>query len=201
MIVDWTLTRGKPSIARDRTTWSFLTNNNKGKFSVELWCVVNQPIRCSISISLLVKFYHLKIWCQLNWFDFFYQSAGDMWKACLGQLSELQQQALKQALEVESWLRPQSWTRARYSRVSRFHKKPRENRVPPAEILALFCMKCAFILLTPPCHENWKVLILYRVKTNKHDKIHRDWQCATATTHLVFLYLDGDCGRWNRGGR
>lgn len=84
-----------------------------------------------------------------------------MWKACLGQLSELQQQALNQALEVESWLKPQSWTRAKYSSVCRSHKKPRENRVPPAEISCALLHEMRLYSVHPPLP--WKLKGSYSV--------------------------------------
>lgn len=84
-----------------------------------------------------------------------------MWKACLGQLSELQQQALNQALEVESWLKPQSWTRAKYSSVCRSHKKTaRKPRATSRDFLRSFAWN-APLFCSPPLP--WKLKGSYSV--------------------------------------
>lgn len=53
-----------------------------------------------------------------------------MWTACVGQLTELHQEALKQALQVESWLTSGTWPR--------HPQKPRVNCAQAAEISSVF---------------------------------------------------------------
>lgn len=90
--------------------------------------------------------------------------------------------------------------RVRDTQVCRFLTKTEREPRPTSRDFLSSLHEMHHILLTP-CHEYWKVMILYRVKTKQHDKIHRGGQCRTVTTHLVFLYLDGDCGRWNQEKR
>lgn len=76
-----------------------------------------QPIRSQYTHQFTRKILLFIDNMSIAWLNFFYQSAADMWKACLGQLSELQQDALQQALEAESWINLQPWTRARHPNV------------------------------------------------------------------------------------
>lgn len=124
-----------------------------------------------------------------------------MWKACLGQLSELQQEALQQALEAESWLNPQPWTRARYPNVQ-ISQKPRKNRVPPAEISWALCIKCTHILLTP-CHENSVKGYDFVWSENKPTRQNTPrWTQENSDNSSCFsIFVDGDWGRCDQEKR
>ena len=108
-----------------------------------------------------------------------------MWKVCLGQLSELQQEALQQALEAESWLNPQPWTRARYPTCRSLTKTASHQQ----RFLELFAWN-APIFCWPPVMKTeglWFCIEWKQTNTTKYTEMDRREQHQL----ILFFYICG----------
>ena len=91
-----------------------------------------------------------------------------MWTACAGQLSELQQEALKQALEAESW-----FACVRACKLPK-RTEPRNIRDKARPFGRVFLKSSAWIAPTfcwHSCHEHWTILIFLSSETKNRTEL------------------------------
>ena len=124
-----------------------------------------------------------------------------MWKVCLGQLSELQQEALQQALEAESWLNPQPWTRARYPTCRSLTKTAKKKPRPTSKDFLSSLHEMHPYSVDPL---SWK-LKGYDFVSSENKPTRQNtprWTEENSTNSSCFsIFVDGDCGRCDQEKR
>ena len=113
-----------------------------------------------------------------------------MWTACAGQLSELQQEALKQALEAESWF---ACVRASYPSVQNLATSA-TKRVPSAEFSWILLHELRPHSVDTLVMNTERFWFFYRVK----QKIEPSWILRRSVVTTMSSKLGLTRGRCNR---